>query len=70
MIAYAPIVDVPPRAPPSLQTSQGNVLPKKTPPQTTTTTGLFAGSTECSYLVMFFVFGVIALSIKDMSANR
>ena len=68
MIAYAPIVDVPPRGPPPLQTSQGNVLPNKTPPPATT--GLFAGSTECSYLVMFFVFGVIALSIKDMSAAR
>jgi len=64
MIAFAPIEELPPPPPPPKQTSQGGAVavPKDQ--------GVFVGSTECSYLLMFFVFGVIALSIKDMAAAR
>ena len=65
MIAFAPIEELPPPPPPPKQTSQGATavaVPKNQ--------AMFVGSTECSYLLMFFVFGVVALSIKDMAASR
>lgn len=65
MIAFAPIEELPPPPPPPQQTSQGP--PVVAPPRSQ---GMFGGSTECSYLLMFFVFGVIALSVKDMAASR
>jgi uncharacterized oligopeptide transporter (OPT) family protein len=59
MISFAPIEELPPPKPPP------------TPlPQAVQNQGVFTGSTECSYLLMFFVFGVVALSIKDMAAAR
>ena len=64
MIAFAPIEEIPPPPPPPKQTSQGAVVPVPT------NQAMFVGSTECSYLLMFFVFGVVALSIKDMAAAR
>ena len=64
MIAFAPIEELPPPPPPPKQTSQG---PPVAPPKNQE---MFVGSTECSYLLMFFVFGVIALSVKDMAAAR
>jgi len=65
MIAFAPIEELPPRPPPPKQTSQGNgviVARKEKYNQDT--------STECNYLLMFFVFGVIALSVRDMAIAR
>jgi hypothetical protein len=63
MIAFAPLEELPPPPPPPKQTSQGAVAVPKNQ-------AMFVGSTECSYLLMFFVFGVVALSIKDMAASR
>ena len=67
MIAFAPIVDLPPPQPPPAQTSQGQgaIKIKENYKQNE----IFTNSTECSYLLMFFVMGVIALSIKDMSSR-
>ena len=65
MIAFAPIEELPPPPPPPKQTSQGAAAAAVPKDQ-----GVFVGSTECSYLLMFFVFGVIALSVKDMASSR
>jgi hypothetical protein len=65
MIAYAPLDDIPP--PPTLLAPP--VVPavplaaqKKGHP-------VLADTTECSWLLMFFVIGVIGLSVKDMSGK-
>jgi len=69
MIAFAPIVDLPPPPLPPPQIHQGTTSHKMTQ-SSSKKSQIFEGSTECSYLLMFFVMGVIALSIKDMSLSR
>ena len=38
-------------------------------PQKTKTSLNFPDTTECNYLVMFFVIGVLGLALKDMTSK-
>jgi hypothetical protein len=62
MIGYAPIEE-PVMAPVVARVAPTNQVVKK---QSLTK----FDTTECNYLVMFFVLGVIGLVIKDMSSKR
>jgi hypothetical protein len=62
MIAYAPLDDIPP--PPKLLAPAVSPAVPNAPQQKA-----LADTTECSWLLMFFVIGVIGLSVKDMSGK-
>ena len=43
--------------------------PQKTGPPPMTLLKNFPDTTECNYLVMFFVIGVLGLALKDMTSK-
>ena len=65
MIAFAPLEDFPPPPVPAASKPQQN--PSQTLPQLPTKEFFGNSSTECNYLLMFFIFGVVALAIRDMT---
>ena len=67
MIGYCPLEDDPPPTPPPPTQQQEIRKPLPSPPQgkLPETQGMGFEDTECNYVVMFFVIGVIVLAVMD-----